>query len=351
MVAQIIIGWDIGGAHLKAAMLENHRLVRISQSACPLWQDLSYLHKALDAVLQEWPRAARHVITMTGELADLFPDRATGVKSLLAVMRERLPDATIAVFAGHTGIVDITQSEKYIGEIASANWLATACYTAGIYRQGVLIDIGSTTTDIIPFQQGQVLSTSITDADRLQCDELVYTGVVRTPVCAKTNRVPWKGQWHPLMAEVFATSADVYRILVMLPQHADQLPSADGRGKSVAESTARLARMVGCDTADGSAAEWQQLATHIARRQLETIQDAIDRILSKHPLADDAPLIGAGVGRFLVRRLAELLGRPYIDFAAVCRCSGELADKASDCAPAVALALSADVTHGETLDR
>jgi probable H4MPT-linked C1 transfer pathway protein len=197
-----------------------------------------------------------------------------------------------------------------------------------------------------------VLGDSVTDADRLQSGELVYTGVVRTPVCAMTDAAPWRGQWHPLMAEVFATSADVYRILQTLPQDADLLPSADGRGKSVAESTARLARMLGCDAENGSAQQWRQLAGYIARRQLQRIQDALDRILSRDALEDAAaPLVGAGVGRFLVVRLAELLHRPYIDFATLCRCPTGLSDRAADCAPAVALALLSDHVIDQTLDR
>lgn len=343
-----IIGWDIGGAHLKAAFIQDHQLIAVQQLACPLWQDLSYLQSALDDVLRYWPQPTRHVITMTGELADLFSDRASGVNSLIEVMAKRCGTVPLYVFAGRRGLIGAEAGNQHINDIASANWLATVYYAARQLAQGVLIDIGSTTTDIIPFQQHTVLSSSISDADRLQSDELVYSGVVRTPVCALAARAPFQGQWQNLMAEVFATTADVYRLLEVLPENADQLPSADGRGKSIEESEARLARMLGRDASDASGTQWRQFAQYIARRQSAKIQDALERVLSNYSLAADAPLVGAGVGRFLVKHLATQRQQPYLDFSELCRCEALLADKAADCAPAVALALLA--AHEPTLD-
>ena len=51
-----------------------------------------------------------------------------------------------------------------------------------------------------------------TDAARLATGELVYHGVVRTPLCALAARVPFRGSAVSVMNEFFATTADVYRL-------------------------------------------------------------------------------------------------------------------------------------------
>lgn len=339
-----LIGLDIGGAHLKAALIEDGVLRAVRQLPCPLWRGLDRLDRALDTALAGWPTADAHAVTLTGEMVDLFPDRASGVATLserLATRPGRTRPGTIRFFAGRHGLVDAGQSATLAGDIASANWRASAQWTGLRLPDAVLIDIGSTTTDIIALAQGRIATDSIGDADRLAGGELVYTGVVRTPVCALADRVPWRGRWQTLCNEFFATAADVHRVLEQLPDGADLHETADGRGKSGAESTARLARMLGLDAADGRPEEWRRVADHLARRQLERIRDGLDLVLSTTPLADDVPLVGAGVGRFLIERLALLCGRPYRSFGALCTDDPALREPAADCAPAVAVGLLA----------
>ena len=79
-----VIGWDIGGAHLKAARAENGRIVAAVQIACPLWLDASRLEEAFRAAQSEVGSAHAHAATMTGELSMAFPSRAEGVCALAA---------------------------------------------------------------------------------------------------------------------------------------------------------------------------------------------------------------------------------------------------------------------------
>jgi len=46
-----IIGWDVGGAHLKAARVEHGKVTAVLQLPAPLWQGLEPLEAALDAAL------------------------------------------------------------------------------------------------------------------------------------------------------------------------------------------------------------------------------------------------------------------------------------------------------------
>ena len=51
----------------------------------------------------------------------------------------------------------------------------------------------------------------------------------------------------------------------------------------------------------------------------------------------DKPLVGAGVGRFLVKELASRLHRPFVDFSELLQGDAETVDAAAVCAPAYAV--------------
>ncbi len=334
------LGWDLGGAHLKAVALAADGGVRaVLQLPCPLWEGLDRLESAIDRALESLPeRPVRHALTMTGELADRFPDRASGVRSLIEVMQRRFPGETVEVYAGARGLLDPGSAIDDAASVASANWLATATLAAGQVSQGLLADIGSTTTDLVPFKDGSVSVRGLTDRERLVQGELIYSGVVRTPVMALARRAPLGGDWVPLMAEHFATAADIYRLTGELPGHADLMPSADGRDKTPESSAGRIARMLGQDYGDAGLADWKRLAGYLAEIQLRTLADACARLLSRGDLDAQAPVLGAGVGRFLARRLAQRLGRQYLGFESLFPGGDGLLPDVADCAPAAAVA-------------
>ena len=335
-----IIGWDLGGAHLKAAHLDAQgHVLKVIQLPCPLWQGVDYLRRCVDEVLNRWSTDARqHAVTMTGELVDLFSTRTEGVRTLINVMEERLRPATIELFAGSRGFLSPYDSHHAEEAIASSNWLASASFVAHHLPQALFVDIGSTTTDIVAVRDGKALARGENDHDRLCCGELVYSGVVRTPLMAITNRVPFNGSWVPLMAEHFAASADVYRLTGELPVSADRYPAADNGPGTRKGSARRMARMLGLDFEAATLNDWCRLARYFSDQQIQTFLAAIDLVLSRRDLDADVPLVGAGVGRFLVRRLARCRGRRYIDLLSSFNSERLVMGDPADCAPAVAVA-------------
>ena len=334
-----IIGWDIGGAHLKAARLGGTGVIEdVIQLPCPLWQGMDHLDRALREAESRLGRAPRHAVTMTGEMVDLFPTRAAGVARLAEAMERRLSGAEVRFFAGEDGFVDATAAAASPMRVASANWLASAALVAARTDAALLADIGSTTVDLVVVRDGRVGAEGRDDAERLVSGELVYTGVVRTPVMALAERVPFDGQWVPLMAEYFATAADVYRLTEELPECADQHPAADGGEKTVEASARRLARMIGRDAGSAPPSAWRELALWLGEAQLRRVGDACDRLFSLGVLPDRAPVVGAGVGRFLAAKIAATRGRPFVPFASLVEAPPGLVDAVSNCAPAVAVA-------------
>lgn len=339
---QGVIGWDIGGAHLKAAAVVDGLVVAVVQEPCPLWQGLDRLEAAFTAALSRLPPVGTHAVTMTGELVDLFEGRAAGVAALSAAAAARLGDARI--YAGSSGFLAWSDAAAAADAVASANWHATAAYAARRLGDALVVDIGSTTTDLIPVRAGRVAARGATDAARMAAGELVYTGATRTPLMAVADRAPVAGSWTGVMAEYFATMGDAGRLLDRVPESADQHPTADGRGKSVPESRLRLSRMVGRDVGELPDEAWIALAAWFAESQLRRIHDAALLVLSATGLPSDAPVLACGIGRPAIAELARRLGRPCRGFAEIVPMASApdaTADWAAHCAPAVAVALLA----------
>lgn len=330
-------GWDLGGVNLKLARAEDGRIVSVTQSPCPPVAEPRRFDLAVGAAVRHiGDTDATHAITMTGELSDVFASRYEGVAYLVALMRKTVGDR--ARFYGLDGFVDAHEAIAGWQAVASANWHASAALAATIEDSGLLVDIGTTTADLIPFKDGRACALGRTDGDRLTEGELLYRGVVRTPVMAVAGQAPFRGRMQGLAAERFATMADVFRLTGELPADADPFPAADNRGKDLDDSAARLARMLGRDAEEADFMAWKALAHFLARRLLDQIETEARALIDREGFPANAPIVGAGCGRFLAAALADRLERPYRDFAYLIPCADEARDMAARCAPAAAVA-------------
>ena len=313
-----IIGWDVGGANLKAVLLDAQgEAIKTFQIPCPLWRGLHELEQAVDQVLSDIDvLIPQHAITMTGELVDLFANRHEGVVSIAELMQGKL-NGGLHFYAGSQGFVAPHLVPEQSLYIASANWHASATYAAQILGQGLMLDIGSTTSDFVPLYEGLPNILGYSDADRMRENTLIYTGVARTPLMALASRIDFEGTLTNVAAEHFATTADVYRLTGDLQLKDDMSDTADGASKSLFDSARRIARMIGHDAEDAEMSAWIDLAYTFKSLQLGRLQDAAEAHFDSMNLSSDAPLIGVGVGRFLVKTLAERMQRPYVDISSI----------------------------------
>ena len=350
------IGWDVGGAHLKAALLDtNGALLQVLQVPCALWRGLPELDAAIDMVLNHFEvKTALHAITMTGELVDIFANREAGVNAISALMDAKLNGVKL-FFSGARTLADsscfliLSEVSQSWHSIASANWLASAYFSAHRLQTlkncnyALLVDIGSTTTDFLPIINGQPSCLGFTDATRMQFEELVYTGVIRTPLMALAQQISFNLGATSVAAEFFATSGDVYRLTGDLLVADDMAETADGKDKSIFSSARRIARMVGHDVEDADMITWNRLAEAFKEKQIERLTEVtmvhLDRIANTSN-GREISIIGAGVGRFLVKQIAEKMHLTYLDVSDLFNCNITNAQhsQASVCLPAYAIA-------------
>jgi probable H4MPT-linked C1 transfer pathway protein len=317
-----LVGWDVGGANVKAAWLAYERgeaqAVRVASCPYEIWRDKDRLPQVLRSVLAEvtaeLPQAM--ALTMTAELADIFCTKREGVLFVLDSMLATFPGCVSQALSLSGEFVLLTEARTRPLDFAAANWLATALFIAKQHPNCVLMDVGSTTADIIPILNGRVASYGHTDLERLIAGELVYTGALRTHLAAIVHAVPVGGRFCPVSSEYFAISGDVHLILGHLSPEDYTCPTPDGRPPTVASARQRLARLVCADTEMLSPAEIDEMAHYIYQQQLQQITEALQQVLSRQTGRRDLAVAAMGSGAFLAAEAGRRLGLTVFDLEA-----------------------------------
>jgi probable H4MPT-linked C1 transfer pathway protein len=302
-----ILGWDIGGVNTKAARVENGAVV----STCSRAFEIQYHAGALAELLAEiagelGDTPVAHAVTMTAELSQLFRTKREGVAFVLGAVRAAFPGALVRIHAVDGRFLSIEEAAGEPLAVAASNWAATARVVGADFPDALLIDVGTTTADVIPIVGGAVAARGETDPARLLSGELVYTGAVRTPVEAIVRTVPLWGGVARVSAEGFALSGDVHLWLGALEPSVYTAPTPDGRPATRAFAGERLARVVCADRDMLDDEAVTTIAGAIAEAQVETIADAARTVRARHPALDSA--VVTGLGDFLAAAAARRAG-------------------------------------------
>ena len=333
-----VIALDIGGANLKIA----DGLGYAASDPFALWKSPGELADRLRSLLAAAPAHDQVAVTMTGELCDCFQTKARGVAAILDAV-ERAADAkNVAVYLSDGRFSSTTDARNEWQLAAASNWHALASFAGRLVSTGaaLLVDVGSTTTDLIPLRDGRPAARGTDDTGRLANGELVYTGVERTPVCAAVREVPYRSQMVPVAAEFFATTGDAYCWLGLIPEVSWNCDTADGRPRTSAASRARLARMICADVDSFGELDATRVAEAVQRSQVLAVATAGERVLAS--LASPAKtVILSGQGELLGHAVTWELSRRLNWSFTVIPLSKELGPWLSQCAPAHALAVLA----------
>jgi (4-(4-[2-(gamma-L-glutamylamino)ethyl]phenoxymethyl)furan-2-yl)methanamine synthase len=301
------IALDIGGANIKVA----HGDGQARTVPFEVWKRPDELASVIAALAATLPRSDRVALTMTAELCDCYPTKSAGVNAILDAVDAGLPGRPVGVWGVDCEFHLVPEIRGQPSLAAAANWLALAILAARLIpdHPGLLIDIGTTTTDLIALEGGSVAARGRSDTERLQNGELVYAGVRRTPVCALATELPLRGIPTGLAAEIFASTLDVYLTLGDVESNPADLSTADGRPATIEAARDRLARMVCADIDSVSAADALGLAQAADRCLIERLVQCALRSC-RPTIGRPTAAVVAGSGEFLARRLARLVIEP-----------------------------------------
>lgn len=301
-----VLGWDIGGANLKVS---NGDAASV-EMAFPLWQRPGDLADALRSLAARFGAADRWAVTMTGELADCFATKTEGVQRILEAVESAANGTSVGVWTTVGEFVEIPHAVETPILAAAANWHALATWAGRMVPKGVslLIDIGSTTTDLIPIVDGFPDPEGRTDLERLISGELLYTGVRRTPVNTLANSVTFQRRKCPLAAETFASMLDVHLLLGSISEDPDNHATANGGPATRFAAHDRLARMICADRDECAELDAVAIAEELALAQRLRVAAGISRVARRYPEPPTA-LILSGCGEFLARSALDEAGK------------------------------------------
>lgn len=347
------LGLDIGGANLKLA--HSNTDSNWSKSLpFAMWKESESLASTLAQCIDDSPEFHGIAVTMTGELADCFATRAQGVACILDQVTRVFPAPLVYVYCVDGKFRSPSQAARDPWIAAASNWHAIANWsrrllqaskpssakTSSKDQHGVLVDIGSTTIDVVGISTNQVVTRSKTDSDRLKRRELIYTGVERSNLSGLLRSVPLHGKSCPVMNEQFATTRDAYLWLGFLEESAQDTNTSDGQAATRNAARYRLARLVGEDGSTLADSDIDAICQCALNRQVKLLRRSLEKVLGR--LEGQPPInhmICSGHGGFLLRQALEdgmLFERFGLDNQIWL--SDQLGEGLSRCAPAYAVA-------------
>ena len=255
----MILGIDIGGANTKIAS-DDGKIVELHY--IPLWKNTRLPGALLEIAGHLKPEKVGVVIT--GELADCFPDKDVGLSYIMDAVNNAFADAS---FLDNNGNI----TKEKIRNIAAANWMASALLIGRKFGDCIFLDIGSTTTDIIPIKNGEPLAGK-TDFERLKKGELVYSGALRTNIAAILKRVTFGNIGSRISSELFAITADAYIVLGLIKSENYTCDTPDGAGKTIHDAKRRLGRVVCADLGEIMDGEICSIARQVMDAQVNDVR-------------------------------------------------------------------------------
>jgi len=340
-----VLGLDIGGANSKAAYAVTQRgtirEIKVAVEYFPVWKEPAKLTEVLLKLKASLSQETLDGVgvTMTAELSDAYQTKREGVNGILDCVQKAFAGLPLYVLNVDAKLEPPDVARENPLGVAAANWAATGWLVSQYFENCVIVDIGSTSTSIIPVINGKVSTQGKTDLDKLTCGELVYTGSLRTNLAAIVQVIPVKGGVAGVSSELFALSGDVHLVLGHITGEQYISETADGRGKTRWDALSRLARVVCADTEMLTEAEIVEMAKYIYQKQVQQVTCGLSQVYerAKQLASTKVPVLVAGLGKdFLARKAAEQVS------ADVIMDLGELLPKGVSLAvPAVGVALMA----------
>ncbi len=311
-----MLGYDVGGANTKAALVcvKGGKLIeaKVAVKYFPIWKKPEKLAQVLLNLKRQLDASDLDGVglTMTAELSDAYQTKREGVTDILNCVSKTFPKTPVLVLNTSAEMVTLDIAKHKPLDIAAANWAATGWLVAKKLKNCVIVDVGSTSTTIIPVVNSKVVALGKTDLDKLICGELVYTGSLRTNVATIVHSIPIRNAVAGVASELFALSGDIHLVLGNIHKDEYSSETADGKGKTIPEALARIARVVCADTEMLTKQEIVKMAEYISDKQIQDVVEGLRKVYSftKSLTSSKVPIVITGLGKnFIARKAAEKL--------------------------------------------
>lgn len=280
-------GVDIGGANIKVYRGDSGDIEIYYFPMWRKWGELEEFLRGLDL-------RGKVGVALTAELADAFPSKAEGVQYIAGIARSVFQDTVFIDVDGNIK-TEIDEPEKF----AANNWVASVKFLSTLFDDFIFTDMGSTTTDIIPVKKGKILAGK-TDFERLNRNELLYFGMLRTPSFFLIN--------ENCSSELFSITADAMLLAGLIDEKDYTCDTPDGRGRRERECMQRLARQFCADLDELGDEFVRRIALKIKDEMVGRVEAVLREKSEKYGIVR---VVGCGIGELLLREASERVGLKY----------------------------------------
>lgn len=304
-----IIGLDIGGANTDCSIIEFNEEFEIisiknNREYFPMWKNSDRLQECLKKFIINDMDIDIVCVSMTAELADGYKSKIEGVLDISSKVLEVFRKQEV-YFVTFEGLKTFKELENNPSIAAAANWIGTSEIIKYIQEDCIFMDIGSTTTDIIPIKNKKEIALGHTDLERLSSGELIYTGMLRTNLATIVHSVPIFGKNTRVSSEFFTISADVHRILGNINEKDYTCATPDGKEKDITSCKRRLSRLVCADLDTLDDTEITNLAKFIEKKQIKQIYKGLNEVVQRTHI-DTVVITSIGKGNLCERAAKKL---------------------------------------------
>lgn len=312
----MMLGIDIGGVATKVSIFqESGRRVAHFRLPYAVSQNWDFWATWFDQWMATCPllmgtAMGAVLVSISAELSDAFVSKEDGVHRITRALDNLFGNSVRMVT--HMGeLVTTEKAREHVWHVAAANWIPTAQWIGRHAPTAIMVDIGSTTTDIIPIVNGRPDPVSRCDMGRLQSSELVYLGIERTPVNSLAHRIPWADHWLPVAGELFAQTGDVWRVVGLIDQRHLYHTPVDGRTWSLTDCYRRLAKIICADLSQATPQALKSVAWYLAEQQMRITYNAIFAV-ERRSFAGSVPIYVVGQGAKCLARYGQRRGGPKL---------------------------------------
>ena len=319
-----IIGIDIGGANTKAALVtfDNGSITRCFSiiEYFPFWEKtITQIPEMLSKLTKKLQQKAGidssdvsyFAIAITAELSDAFQTKREGINVITKALAQVFEEDKLFFISTTGTFITIDRVLPDFSQVCAANWVSTALFLGEYVKNGILIDAGSTTIDLIPIINGKPSTQGKSDLERLIHHELIYTGGLRATIPSITHFVPFNNELIRISFEKFALISDVHIILNNITKEEYVNDTADNRSKSINDCYARLSRIICADIESINTEQLDIIANYIYQKQIELILSEIKLFLNE--IIKRFPRISYPLKFYITGLSANFLIKPVLE--------------------------------------
>ena len=308
MIKEILLGWDIGGANIKVCVFNSDKkIIQMHKKNLNIWNDFSDINFFFNTVLNLYKDYdIKSFITITAESCDNFKDRNEGIISILSECDKNIVGKKY-YYTNKNIYVDYKEAVNDTSKLFSTNWILTSNFLNASNKIDLIIDVGSTTTDII-FKNINI-DNNINDYKRLTNKTLLYAGVIRTPLPMLTDEVLYRSNYTSLVREVFATTGDIFNVLGDINFIDHNYVGSDNLQFTLENSLIRLSRVIGLDYDQSDKKNIIEIAYNIKKLFMKKIINNVNYIFDNK--IEGLVISSIGEGSFLVRDMCKMYKLNY----------------------------------------